>query len=70
MANSDHVRVAEAELAVSKRAKLLGELLDTGEPTTEARTLLADLRRAVKRAQQQKLGEHSLTGSAGPQRQG
>jgi hypothetical protein len=52
----EHLRLAEAELAVLKQEWVLAELLSTGEPTAETIAHLAELRRAVERAQQRKDG--------------
>ena len=52
----EHHRLAAAELAVLKQEWLLAELLSTTEPTAKTITHLADLRRAVERAQQRKGG--------------
>jgi hypothetical protein len=43
----DLLALAEAELAVLKQEHILRHLVDTGEPTKEARELLAKLREAV-----------------------
>jgi hypothetical protein len=45
----DQLQLAEAELAVLKQELVLQHLLDTREPTDEARALLARLREAVAR---------------------
>lgn len=49
-ASNEHALLAEAELAVSKQAALLRELLRTEEPTEEATALLECLRANVARA--------------------
>ena len=51
---SEHLRVAEAELALLKHEGVVAELLSTGEPTVEGVAHLAELRRAVERAQRRK----------------
>lgn len=51
---SEHLRVAEAELALLKQERVVAELLSTGEPTVEGVAHLAELRRAVERAQRRK----------------
>jgi hypothetical protein len=51
---SEHLRLAEAELALLKQEWVLAELLSTGEPTVEGIAHLAELRRAVERAQRRK----------------
>ena len=43
----DLLALAEAELSVLKQEHVLRRLVDTGEPTREARELLAKLREAV-----------------------
>lgn len=53
---SGHSRLAKAELAILKQEWLLAELLGTGEPTAETIAHLAELRRAVERAQLRKNG--------------
>lgn len=45
----DLLELAEAELAVLKQEHVLRHLLDTGEPSDEARALLAKLRAAAAR---------------------
>jgi len=47
---SEHLRVAEAELALLKQERVLAELLDTRGSTVEGVAHLAELRRAVERA--------------------
>jgi hypothetical protein len=47
---SEHLRVAEAELALLKQEQVLAELLDTRGSTVEGVAHLAELRRAVERA--------------------
>ena len=44
---SEHLRVAEAELALLKQERVLAELLDTRGSTLEGVAHLAELRRAV-----------------------
>ena len=51
---SEHLRLAEAELALLKQEWVLAELFSTGEPTVEGIAHLAELRRAVERAQRRK----------------
>jgi len=47
---SEHLRVAEAELALLKQERVLAELLDTRGSAVEGVAHLAELRRAVERA--------------------
>jgi hypothetical protein len=42
------LELAEAELAVLKQEHVLRHLVETGEPTEEARALLTRLRKAVE----------------------
>ncbi len=51
---SEHLRVGEAEFALLKQERVLAELLSTGEPTVEGAAHLAELRRALERAQRRK----------------
>jgi hypothetical protein len=41
------IDLAEAELALLKQEMLIRQLLDTGEPTAEAKRFLDDLRRRI-----------------------
>src|SRR5436190_23801946 len=47
---SEHLRVAEAELALLRQERVVAELLDTRGSTVEGVAHLAELRRAVERA--------------------
>lgn len=47
---------AEEDLAVLKQGRVLAELLDTSEPTAEARDLIAKLRQAVEERRPAKHG--------------
>ena len=50
------IELAEAELAVIKQERVLQQLLDTREPTNEARSLLERLRRMASALSEQPSG--------------
>jgi hypothetical protein len=52
----EHLPLAKAEFTVLRQEWLLADLFSTSEPTREIIAHLADLRRAVARAQQRKGG--------------